>query len=298
VLPIRVVVSEPDAVSRRLICSLLECESGMTVTCVDDSRLVSSIEESAPDLVILDVHTPAIRCAPSWEAVGIKCAPATIVTAYDPAALTAFASSAVDLLVKPFDVERFETALDLAKSRISRARIELKVEERSSDQEEKRPARHFLQRLAVEANEKIVLVRVDDIRWMQSSGNYIRLHVEKTSHLVRQSMKNLQALLDPNRFLRVHRNAIPVSRVWTHAEAVPALTFVSDPLAFSNVEYECRKVPVPSTPFSHRRACFCLYCGNGATAHGRSLLVLGGRAHRPLSSECECMVRRTTAREN
>jgi two-component system, LytTR family, response regulator len=208
VLPIRVLVSEPDAVSRRLICSLLECESGTMVTCVDDSRLVSSIEESAPDLVILDVHTPAISRAPSWEAVGIKCPPATIVTAYDPAALTAFASSAVDLLVKPFDVERFETALDLAKSRIARARIGLEVEERSSDQKEKRAARHFLQRLAVEANEKIVLVRVDHIRWMQSSGNHIRLHVGKTSHLIRQSMKNLQALLDPNRFLRVHRNAI------------------------------------------------------------------------------------------
>ena len=53
-LPIRVLVSEPDAVSRRLICSLLECESGLTATCVDDSRLVSSIQESAPDLVILD----------------------------------------------------------------------------------------------------------------------------------------------------------------------------------------------------------------------------------------------------
>src|SRR6266481_7419780 len=85
-LPIRVLVSEPDAVSRRLICLLLECEAGMTVTCVDDSRLVSSIQESVPDLVILDVHTPAIGRAPSWEAVGIKRAPATIVTAYDPTA--------------------------------------------------------------------------------------------------------------------------------------------------------------------------------------------------------------------
>jgi two-component system LytT family response regulator len=208
VLPIRVLVSEPDAVSRRLICSLLECESGMTVTCVDDSRLVSLIEESAPDLVILDVHTPAISRAPSWEAVGIKCAPATIVTAYDPSAVSAFASSAIDFLVKPFDAERLESALDLARSRIAGARMELELEERSSDQEQPRPARHFLQRLAVEANEKIVLVRVDHIRWVQSSGNHVRLHVGKTSHLVRQTMKNLQALLDPNRFLRVHRNAI------------------------------------------------------------------------------------------
>jgi two-component system LytT family response regulator len=180
----------------------------MTATCVDDSKLVSSIQESAPDLVILDVYTPAIRRAPSWEAVGIKRAPATIVTAYDPSAMPAFASSAIDILVKPFDAERFQSALDLARSRIAGARMELELEERSSDQEQPQPARRFLQRLAVEANEKIVLVRVEDIRWMQSSGNHIRLHLGKTSYLIRQSMKNLQRLLDPNRFLRVHRNAI------------------------------------------------------------------------------------------
>jgi len=146
--------------------------------------------------------------APNWEAVGIKRAPATIVTAYDPSAVSEFASSAIDFLVKPFDAERFEAALDLARLRIAGARMEFDVGEQSSAQEQQRPARRFLQRLAVEADEKIVLVKVDDIRWMQSSGNHIRLHVGKTSHLIRQSMKNLQALVDPNRFLRVHRNAI------------------------------------------------------------------------------------------
>jgi two-component system LytT family response regulator len=188
--------------------SLLERESGITVTWVDDSRLVSSIQENAPDLVILDLHTPAIRRAPSWEAVGIKRAPATIVTAYDLSAVSAFASAAIAFLVKPFDAERFQAALDLARLRIARARMELVVEERLSDQEQQRPVRRFLQRMAVEENEKIVLVRVEDIRWMQASGNYIRLQARNTSHLIRQSMKNLQALLDPNHFLRVHRNAI------------------------------------------------------------------------------------------
>ena len=201
-------MSEPDVVSRKLICSLLECESGITVTCVDDSRVVSSIQESAPDLVILDVHTPAIARVLSWQAVGIKRAPATIVTAYDPLEVSPFASSAIDFLIKPFDAERFQSALDLARSRIAGARMEIEVEERSSAREQQRPERRFLQRLAVEENEKIVLVKVEDIRWMQSSGNHIRLHIGNTSHLIRQSMKNIQAVLDPNRFLRVHRNAI------------------------------------------------------------------------------------------
>jgi two-component system LytT family response regulator len=119
-----------------------------------------------------------------------------------------FASSAIDFLIKPFDAERFQSALDLARSRIAGARMEIEVEERSSAREQQRPERRFLQRLAVEENEKIVLVKVEDIRWMQSSGNHIRLHIGNTSHLIRQSMKNIQAVLDPNRFLRVHRNAI------------------------------------------------------------------------------------------
>lgn len=206
--PIRVLVVEPEAGTRRLICSLVEGEPGMTVECVDDSRLVSSVQECAPDLVILDAHTPAIRRDKTWDALGIKSPPATIVTSYDPAALTAFASIAVDLLVKPFDVERFETALDVARSSIVRARTETEIDDRSSEHKGDMPRRRFLRRLAVETDEKIVLVRVEDIQWMQSFGKHIRLHVGKTSHLLRQSMKNLQAMLDPNRFVRVHRNAI------------------------------------------------------------------------------------------
>jgi two-component system LytT family response regulator len=139
--------------------------------------------------------------------VGVESPLATIVTAYDSAALLAYASIAVDVVVKPFDVERFETALDLAKSRILRARTELQTADRTTRAESGMP-RQFVQRLAVEADEKIVLIRVEEIQWMQSLGKYIRLYVGEKSHLLRQSMKHLQAVLDPRRFLRVHRNAI------------------------------------------------------------------------------------------
>jgi two-component system LytT family response regulator len=208
VASIRVLVVEPESRTRRLICSLVEGEPGMTVECVDDSRLVSSVQECAPDLVIMDAHTPAIRRDRTWNALGIKSPPATIVTAFDPAALAPFASIAVDLLVKPFDVERFETALDVARSSIVRARTETEIDDPSSECRGDMPRHRFLRRLVVETGEKIVLVRVEDIQWMQSLGKHIRLHVGETSHLLRQSMKNLQARLDPNRFVRVHRNAI------------------------------------------------------------------------------------------
>lgn len=178
------------------------------MTCVDDSRIVSAIRESVPDLVIVDARTPAIRRAENWNALGIKSAPVTIVTAYDDSAASMFASTAIDFLIKPFDAERFEVALDLATSEIARVRAGVEFCERSSDRDQRQLRPHFLQRVAVEADEKIVLLKVEDIRWMQSSGNHIRLHVAKTSYPIRQSMKTLQVLLDPNRFLRVHRNAI------------------------------------------------------------------------------------------
>jgi two-component system, LytTR family, response regulator len=206
--PLRVLVSEPDIVSRRFVCALLERESGMMVTCVDDSRLVSSIQESAPDLVIVDAHTPAIRRASSWGAVGINAAPATIVTAYDSSAVSAFASTAIDFLVKPFDPERFEAALDLVKSEIARERAKGESGRFLSGKQGDLPRTCWLQRLVVESDHKILLVRVEDVDWIQSCGDYVRLHIGSTCHLLRRTMKELHAQLDPKRFLRVHRSAI------------------------------------------------------------------------------------------
>jgi len=156
--PIRVLVAEPDVMSRRLICSLVDCEPEMAAECVDNSRLLSSIQETVPELVILDANTPVIRRGGNWDALGVEPPLATIVTAYDSAALSPFASIAVDMVVKPFDVERFETALDLAKSRILRARIELQAPDRAGQLESRMP-RQFVQRLAVEADERSVKER-------------------------------------------------------------------------------------------------------------------------------------------
>jgi two-component system LytT family response regulator len=156
----------------------------------------------------VDVHSPSIRRAHSWEALGIQHAPSTIVTGFDPSALSTFSSKAVDFLVKPFDVERLESALDLATAAIGQARRAAVPTDSLSHAEDAAEQKRFAQRLAVEAGEKIVLLRTEDIEWLQASGNYIRIHLGEMVYLLRQSLKNLQALLDPGRFLRVHRNVI------------------------------------------------------------------------------------------
>jgi two-component system LytT family response regulator len=207
-VPFRVLVSEPDITSRRLICAVLQSDAKTTVTCVEDCQLLSAITETAPHIVIVDVHSPSIRRALNWESLGIKPAPATIVTGFDSSAVSAFASNANDFLVKPFDVERLESAVELATAAIGQTLSAALRTDSLSTAEHSGEQRRFLHRLAVEAGEKIVLLRTEDIEWLQASGNYIRIHLGEMVYLLRQSLKNLQALLDPNRFLRVHRNAV------------------------------------------------------------------------------------------
>jgi two-component system LytT family response regulator len=205
----RVIVAEPDTASRRLICSILESESNVELQCIDNSDLLSVIQEVDPDLVILDIQTNAIRRAANWEALGVKPPPATVVTSYDTTSLMPFASAGVDLLIKPFNVEEFHNAIEAARLRIIRARTAVsQVHERQGNQEPLPEQRQFLQRLAAEYEGRIVLLKARDILWLQSSGNHIRLHSAHATHLVRYSMKKIQVLLDPNHFLRVHRNAI------------------------------------------------------------------------------------------
>jgi two-component system, LytTR family, response regulator len=207
-VPLRVLVSEPDITSRRLICALLQSDAETTVTCVEDSQLLSAVHETAPHIVVVDVHSPSIRRALNWEALGIQEAPATIVTGFDLSAVSTFASNAVDFLVKPFDVERLESALDLATAAIGPTRSAETPADTLRHAEHTGEQRRFLHRLAVEADERIVLLRTEDIEWLQASGNHIRIHLGQMVYLLRQSLKNLQVLLDPSRFLRVHRNAI------------------------------------------------------------------------------------------
>jgi FixJ family two-component response regulator len=80
------------------------------VTCVEDSQLLS---DTGRHMVILDVHSPSIHRALNWEMLGIQEAPATVITGFDPFGSVDLHSNAVDFLVKPFDVERLKSALDL-----------------------------------------------------------------------------------------------------------------------------------------------------------------------------------------
>jgi two-component system LytT family response regulator len=137
--------------------------------------------------------------------IGSEQMPAVIfVTAYDEHAVKAFEVHALDYLLKPFRPDRFTEAVDRVVQIIREGERGL-----SSDLEAVVAGQpRYIDRILVKGARKAVFVRAKDINWIEAAGNYLRLHVGDKTHLIRQTMNNLQHQLDPDQFVRIHRSAI------------------------------------------------------------------------------------------
>src|SRR5262249_33943914 len=125
-------------------------------------------------------------------------------TAYDQYAIKAFDASAVDYLLKPFDEERFRKAVRAARKRLSAER-----QEQQGRVLEQFFAQRQSQRIPIRSKGgRIYFVRAKDIEWIEAEGNYLRLHVGKDEHLVRETMQSFEARLAGMPFARIHRSAI------------------------------------------------------------------------------------------
>jgi two-component system LytT family response regulator len=92
--------------------------------------------------------------------------------------------------------------------------------------EELREERKYPERLIVKSSGRVFFVRTEDIDWVEASGNYVKIHTKAEAHLLRESMKNMEAKLDPKTFVRIHRSAIVnIDRIkelepWFHGEYI------------------------------------------------------------------------------
>jgi two-component system LytT family response regulator len=208
---IRTLVVDDEPLARERLTSLLALETDMEVVgqCRDGEEAATAITDHSPDLVFLDVQMPGLNGFEVIEAVGTDKMPLVIfVTAYDQHALKAFQVRALDYLLKPFDRERFQEALQRARTQIQRAetgdigrRLLALVKDLRRDQPK-------TDRLVVKSGGRLFFLRTDEIDWIEASGNYVRLHVGTTSHLLRETMNAIEARLDPEKFFRIHRSRI------------------------------------------------------------------------------------------
>lgn len=207
---VRALVVDDEPWARDRICSLLSEEP--TVEVVGESSCgadaVDAIRALDPHLVFLDVQMPDLDAFDVIAEVGESRMPAVIfVTAYDQHALRAFEVHALDYLLKPFDRGRFREALRRAVALIEAGSSEARARRLEEMLAEVKPQR-WLDRLLVREHGRLFFVRVETLDWIEAAGNYVRLHKEGRSHLVRQTMKALERQLDPATFLRIHRSTI------------------------------------------------------------------------------------------
>jgi two-component system LytT family response regulator len=199
-MTLRALVVEDEPLARERLRALIAADAGASVVGeADNSRTAATlIAQLRPDLVFLDVEMPEEsglellrRLEPSERPVVV------FTTAHPQYALEAFEVNAADYLVKPLDAERVGRALERARRLIAGGRAAAK--QRTG------PAR---ERFAVRTRGEIVFIKAAQIDWISAEGNYARLHAAEHSYLIRESLQNIEASLDPATFIRVHRSAI------------------------------------------------------------------------------------------
>jgi len=216
-------IVDDEPLARRAIRLLLKHDSEIEIVAEagSGSEAVRLIAQHSPDLLFLDIQMPGMTGFDVLEKIDAAQIPAIIfVTAYDQYALRAFEVHALDYLLKPFDDARFEKALRQAKAQVEQREINklsrklfALLEDREAEQEEAaaepKPERsRYLTRLMIKSASRIFFLKVEEIDWIGAEDYYVKLHFGRKTHLLRESMNELEARLDPEKFLRIHRSSI------------------------------------------------------------------------------------------
>jgi len=210
---IRALIVDDEPIARRGLVRQLAAEPDVEVVgeCGDGASAIEAIGELSPDLVFLDVEMPEVDGFDVVGAVGVASMPVVIfVTAFDQYAVRAFDVHALDYVLKPIDVERFRVALGRARDRLGRARdddLAGRIAAALSDLGRGAP-RRYPKRLAIKSDGRVTLLDVREVDRVEAAGNYVEIVAGGKKHLMRETMANLEARLDPERFVRVSRSSI------------------------------------------------------------------------------------------
>jgi two-component system, LytTR family, response regulator len=214
--PLRSLIVDDEALARDTLRRLLSGDPEVEVVgdCAGGDEAVRRIRETVPDIVFLDVQMPEVD---GFEVLR-RAAPATVpavvfVTAHDAYALRAFEAEALDYLLKPFDDERFYRVLERAKARVRQQRAHrlagrLAAELGGGAGPEPAARPPYAERIAVRQDGRVVFVRAEEVDWIEAADYCVRLHAGGRAHLIRESLRDIEARLDPARFFRIHRSAL------------------------------------------------------------------------------------------
>jgi len=205
-------VVDDEELARALLREYLGSSADVEILaeCANGFEAVKAIAEQKPDLVFLDVQMPKLNGFEVLELIGQEVA-VIFVTAYDQYAMRAFDEHAVDYLLKPFSLERFQKALERARQRLGeKGSTQTPVANAAPSDLARaaRPPQEFLQRIVVKDGARVHIIPVDRLDYAESQDDYVALHSQGKSYLKEQTISSLEAALDPERFVRIHRTVI------------------------------------------------------------------------------------------
>jgi two-component system LytT family response regulator len=216
-MTLRTVVVDDEPLPRQRIADLVRAhESLFLVGEADDGRsALDAIVEKRPDIVFLDIQLPELDGFQVISELDDETLPAVVfVTAFDEYAIRAFEVDAIDYLLKPVTAERFAAAVTRVLARIDRRDTSNDGPLRTLASRVTTNRGVAITRFVARRANKHYFVRVADIDYIEADGNYIRLHTGDRSHLIRETMKSVEAKLDPEAFVRIHRSAfVAVDRI-------------------------------------------------------------------------------------
>ena len=209
---LRVVIVDDEPLARAVVREYVRAHPDVEVVaeCGNGFDAVKAVAELSPDLVFLDVQMPKLNGFEVLELLG-RDVPVIFTTAYDQYALRAFEVHAVDYLLKPFNEERFAEALARARARLQgRADREGGAAEAGPDVAalvaEARSNRAPLERVLIRDGAQVHVLPVDRIDYVEAQDDYVCFKSEGKEYLKDQTMAALEGLLDPARFVRIHRS--------------------------------------------------------------------------------------------
>ena len=201
---ITALVVDDEDLARLVLRELIQTHPEIEVLaeCGNGFEAVKAVAEHKPNLIFLDVQMPRLSGFDVLELIGTDTA-VIFVTAYDQYAMRAFEVHAVDYLLKPVGRDRFEAALERAKSRMGE-----KLPPAPDLAAAARPPKQFLERIVVRDGSRVTLIPVRKLDYAEAQDDYVALASEGKKHLKQQTIASLEACLDPEQFVRVHRSYV------------------------------------------------------------------------------------------
>jgi two-component system LytT family response regulator len=218
---ISALIVDDERIAREGIRLLLRSEPDVRVVgeAGDGASAIKAITSESPDLLFLDVRMPGLSGFDVLQRISQQRLPVVIfVTAFDKYAVKAFEAHALDYLLKPVDERRFREAIQRARDEVARQDLLDNARKRAdflkshgnglSANDELAPRAPYLERIAVRVRDRFVMVKVEEIDWIESAANYVQLYSRGRSFMMRMTMADIEQKLDAQRFARIHRSTI------------------------------------------------------------------------------------------